>query len=42
MHKKTVCKVLNNFQHGKDLVAYVFKLVTSEKDVTAGKKYKIS
>ena len=25
MHKKTACKVLNRFQHGKYLVAYVLK-----------------
>ena len=25
--KQTVCKVLNIFQHGKYLVAYVFKIV---------------
>ena len=25
MHKQTVCKVLNIFQHGKYLVAYVLK-----------------
>ena len=25
MHKQTVCKILNRFQHGKYLVAYVLK-----------------
>ena len=27
MHKKTVCKVLNIFQYGKYLVAYVLKML---------------